>query len=175
MLSAQPDRVLGYLDGPDGLTRAEDFWAPEIEQAVETGAPSKVTRESDQEEVGQQVALAVPIQLRGQTIGVLDFYDEDRVWTEQDAELVQALSEQVAQALENARLFEQTQRRAYRERLAGEIVGKIRTASDVSSILETAAQELGRALGVSRALVRLGPPDNGDARDQDHSDKGGKR
>ena len=161
MLSAQPDRVLGYLDGPDGLTMAEDFWAPEIEQAVNTGLPSTAVRGSDEPHPTQQVALAVPIQLRGQTIGVLDFYDEGRVWTEQDKQLVQALSEQVAQALENARLFEQTQRRAYRERLVGEIVGKIRSAGDVSSILETAAQELGRALGVSRALVRLGPPENG--------------
>jgi GAF domain-containing protein/ABC-type sugar transport system substrate-binding protein len=160
MLAARPDRVWGYMDGPDGLTAADEVWTPEIEQAVAAGEMRTVT-ESDDDGRTRRSALAVPIRLRGQTIGVLDFYDEERVWTEEDKALVEALASQLALALENQRLFEQTQRRAYRERLTGEIVGKIRTADDVHSILETAAEELGRALGVSRALIRLSDPTDG--------------
>jgi GAF domain-containing protein len=63
-------------------------------------------------------------------------------------------------ALEGQRLFEQIQRRGSRERLTTEVVDKIRAAGDIQSILETATQELGRALGVSRALIRLGDPDD---------------
>ena len=48
--------------------------------------------------------------------------------------------------------------RAGRERLTSELAGKIHAASDMQDILATAAQELGRALGVSRALIRLREP-----------------
>ncbi len=155
-LSTATDRAWGYLDGPDGLTPADDFWTPEIEQAVATGALETVFQPD-----AQRNALALPLKLRGEIIGVIDFYDKDRVWTEEDKMLVQALGDQVALALENARLFEISQRSAARERLTGEIVGKIRSAGDINSILETAAQELGRVLGVSRTRVQLGDPANG--------------
>jgi GAF domain-containing protein len=164
MLAASAERTWGYLDGPHGLTATDEVWTPEIEQVVVTGELTTISApDADAGKVGRS-ALAIPIKLRGQIIGVLDFYDEERVWTEDDKALVGALADQLALALENARLFEQTQRRAYRERLTGEIVGKIRAAGDVHSILETAAQELGRALGVSRARVRLGSPTDGSRR-----------
>ena len=56
---------------------------------------------------------------------------------------------------------------AYRERLTGEIVRKIRAAGDVQRIVETAAQELGQALGVSRAHIRLADPMDGSPLPQD--------
>ena len=160
LLRTLPAEAWGYVDGPDGLRPAGDFWQPEIEQAAL--AEGIVTLdETESAEGAPRTALAVPIKLRGQTIGVLDFYDEqpDRRWTEEQKAILQAVADQLAQALETQRLFEQTRRRAARERLTGEIVGKIRAAGDVHDILETAAQELGRALGVSRALVRLRPSD----------------
>jgi GAF domain-containing protein len=156
-LSSGRDRVWGFLESPEGLTATDEIWSPEIEAAITTGRAAAVNSADDSD--GQRSGLAVPIQLLGQTIGVLDFYDNDRVWSEDDKALVEALAAQVAVALENQRLFEQTQRRAQRERLAGEIVGKIRSAGDVQQILETAAEELGRALRVSRTRVRIGDPD----------------
>ena len=165
MLSAGSDRVWGYVDGPDGLIATNEVWTPEIEQAVTTGETTTVTEEpaatGSEANAPTRNALALPIRVRDQTIGVLDFYDEERIWTEEDKALVQALADQLALALENARLFEQTQRRASREQLTSQIVGKIRAAGDVHSILETAAGELARALGVSRAAVRLGNPTDG--------------
>jgi len=188
MLGATPGRVWGYVDGPAGLTPADSLWTEEIEQAITTGESVTLTRQPGPEpsqpdvreptrlsssqaqsndvpapSATQRSALAVPIRLRGQTIGVLDFYDEGgaRRWTDDDKALVEALADQIAQALETQRLFEQTQRRAYRERLTGEIAGKIRAAGDVHGILETAAEELGRALGVSRTLIRLNSPTDG--------------
>jgi GAF domain-containing protein len=156
-------RTWGYLDGPEGLVSADQIWTPEIEQAVLTGEPTIWTDATASAGQGQRNALALPIRLRGQTIGVLDFYHvgEERTWTENDKALVQALADQVALTLETQRLFEQTQRRAFRERVTGEITSKIRAAGDVHSILETAAEELGRVLGVSRTLIRLGNPNGG--------------
>jgi len=161
VLAAVPDRVWGYWDSPEGMVATEEIWTPEIEQAVTTGELATIVEAaSDPTQPPDRSALAVPIRLRGQTIGVLDFYHkgETRAWSEDDKALVTALAAQVALALEGQRLFEQIQRRGSRERLTAEVVDKIRTAGDVPSILETAAQELGRALSVSRALIRLGSP-----------------
>jgi GAF domain-containing protein len=138
------------------------FWRPEIEEALEgrqreepmTGAGSTDTS-----------GLAVPISLRGQTIGVLGVETPagDRQWSDEDRALLEAVSDQLAQTLEAARLFADTERRAERERLVGEITAKVRASTDIRAILETAATELGQTLGTSRTLVRLDVPPPGPA------------
>jgi len=62
---------------------------------------------------------------------------------------------QAALALENARLVEESQRTAAYERLVSELTQKIWMATTVDGILLATARELGRALGVSEALVEL--------------------
>jgi GAF domain-containing protein/HAMP domain-containing protein len=59
----------------------------------------------------EKALLAVPIQIRGQTIGVLDLAETDdhHVWSDDEIALVQTVADQLGQALEEARLFEQTQ------------------------------------------------------------------
>ncbi len=61
-----------------------------------------------------RAALAAPIRLREEIIGVLDVQeaDEAREWSEDEIALVEAVSDQLALALENARLFTDAQRRA---------------------------------------------------------------
>lgn len=140
-------------------------WHPEMEDAVQSGARSSAdgSQAYDSEEQGQEAGrrLAVPISLRGQTLGVLgvEAPPDGRDWTEEDRSLVEAVSDQLAQTLEVARLFAETQRRAERERLVGEITAKIRASTDISDILEATAVELGRVLGTSRARVRLNVDD----------------
>jgi GAF domain-containing protein len=131
------------------------LWRPEVERAL---IDRDVATVSDGAEDGGRTGLAIPIALRGQIFGVLGIESPtgDRQWSEDDIALIQAVSEQLAQTLETARLFADSQRRAERERLIGEITTKIRASTDIEDILETAAVELGRALGTSRALVRLG-------------------
>ena len=58
-------------------------------------------------------------------------------------------------ALENARLYQETQRRAERERMAGEITARLRASNDPQEILQTAVQELRQALKVRSAQVLL--------------------
>jgi GAF domain-containing protein len=69
--------------------------------------------------------------------------------------MVEAVTNQVALALENARLFEESQRRALREHQIYEITSKVRRSPDIATILRTTVEELGRALQTDRALVRL--------------------
>ncbi|MGD9376216.1 MAG: hypothetical protein PVJ23_10575, partial [Anaerolineae bacterium] len=83
--------------------------------------------------------------------------DGDRYWGEDDIALIEAISEQLAQTLETARLFADSRRHAERERLVSDITAKLRASTDIHHIIETAAVELGQALGTSRAMVRLSP------------------
>jgi GAF domain-containing protein len=161
------DRSSFLYDGlepehPEVVAATPDLWRPEIERAVEAGGAVAVQGDDGGKE---RAALAVPITLRGQTLGVVGVEEPagDRHWTEDEIALLESVSEQLGQALESARLFADTQRGAERERLIGEITAKIRASTDMKAILETTAAELGQVLGTSRAFVRLttGQPEVG--------------
>ena len=92
--------------------------------------------------------IAVPIKLRGQTIGMLDVRSKSgqREWTQDELALLEAAAERAALALENARLVESSQRRAARERAIGEITSKIGAVSNLDSIMQATVEELGRRI-----------------------------
>jgi GAF domain-containing protein len=149
------------------------LWRPEMEEALRSAAPAVSLPEPlpapedthATQPIGKErdrTGLAVPIVLRGQVLGVLgvEAPSGGRQWTGDDVALVEAIADQLGQALESARLFAETQRRVERERIIGEITAKVRSSTDVQRILETAAQELGQVLGASRAVVRLGLGDS---------------
>jgi len=94
-------------------------------------------------------SIAIPIKLRGQTIGILDVRSKkgERQWKQDEITLLEAAAERAALALENARLVESAQRRAARERAIGDISAKIGAVSNLESILQTAVEELGRKIG----------------------------
>ncbi len=135
-LSGEVDRTTGYVDGPQGLALADDL------------PPTSS-------------ALSVPIKLRGEPIGVLEFFNEGRpsAWSQDEQDLVSTLADQAALALENARLFEDTQSRAMRERMINEITARIRASMDMETILHTTAQELAKTLNLSRARIQLTVPE----------------
>jgi GAF domain-containing protein len=145
----------------EGVPSALDVELPTTRQAATQGklvAVSEVATDGDGNAVAR-AALSVPIKLRGQVIGVIDLHeaDETRTWTEHEVALAQAVADQMAQALESQRLFEQTQARAQREQLVSQITTRITTAASVQDMLRVASEELGKALGITRSVVRLRP------------------
>ncbi len=104
--------------------------------------------------------LGVPLMIGDRVLGVMavQSYAPERRHTPHDLALMTAIASQVAIALQNARSYEEAQRRAERERLARQIMERIQAAPDVESVLQTAARELGRALQAPRTLIRLGVP-----------------
>ncbi|MBI3160329.1 MAG: GAF domain-containing protein [Chloroflexi bacterium] len=146
--------ITGVLSTPKGVTLADPEWTAEARRALAQGEVVKGARSSD----GQRYPLAIPVRVRGNVIvGVLETHKpvKDGEWTTQELETLQAVAEQLGIALENARLFEQTQRLAQRERIAAEVSGKVWASSDIDTILQTAVQELGRALNASQGAIRL--------------------
>jgi GAF domain-containing protein len=121
---------------------------PEVQTALESG---KAVAAED------KPAISIPLKLRDEVIGVLDIRsgNADRQWNENELALVQAVAERVSLALENARLFEETTRRADRERTVSEITTHIRSTTDPQVMLRTALDELKKALGAKD--VRIHP------------------
>ena len=100
--------------------------------------------------------VAVPIIVGGQLLGVLDVqHNIINSLQGQDADLLELLANQIGIALQNARLFTQTQQQARQQALINEIGRKIQTAPTVERVLQTAAEELGEALGTQRTTVML--------------------
>jgi GAF domain-containing protein len=112
------------------------------------------------EKFGHERFLRVfmPINLRERVIGVVEVaFDKRRKAriSDDEVQMLSAFMDQAAVALENVRLFDQVQRRAQREHRIYEITNRLRRSPDISTILQTAVDELGRTLEVDRAMVRL--------------------
>lgn len=107
------------------------------------------------EDKSAQTLVAVPIKLRGEPLGVINLRFEASHVPQDTVDLLENTANRLALALENARLLEELQQRAERERQIGTIVSKVRSRADIDSILRTTAEELGRSLGVAEVLVQL--------------------
>ena len=107
----------------------------------------------------EPATIVAPLSLRGQVIGTLNLQDAapDRIWSDEEIALVEAVSEQLVLTVENLRLFDDTQRRATREQLTRQITDKIHAAPDVDTIIQTGLTELAKVLGASRTYVKLKP------------------
>lgn len=124
----------------------------EIRQAMNRG---EVLVFNKKEEGLQEPSIVVPIKLRGQVIGTLNIKapTKDRRWSNDEINLAEAVSDRLALALDNARLFEETSTRASRERLVSDISTRIRGTNDPQEMIKTAVEELQRALGATRVEI----------------------
>jgi len=104
--------------------------------------------------------LVAPITIHGEDVGVLRLEDTtpDRKWTPSEFALARAIAGEVAIALENARLIEETEKRAQREARLNRIAQQLRQTTDMHSILQTAAEQLSQALDTSHAQAQLSAP-----------------
>lgn len=101
-------------------------------------------------------ALSLPIKLRGEVIGSVDVRTPDnRPWDQDELDIVTAILERAAIALENARLLTESQRQAEIERLTADISGKISASINIRSVLQTAVEELGHVLPGSDIVIQF--------------------
>lgn len=144
-------RALGFYSTEQTTAPAGDLWQPEMRAALQTGGTVRDSHNAQR--------LAVPVRVRDEVIGVIDFIKpgENSVWTEEEITLVESLTGQLGIALESARLYQDTQRAATRERVIGQVTARVRESLDVTAVLKTAAQEIARSLGLAALDVRLGP------------------
>jgi GAF domain-containing protein/HAMP domain-containing protein len=105
---------------------------------------------------GSQAMVNIPLRVGGPTIGfVIVQRAAPGPFSPVSIRLYETMVEQAAVALERARLLEETQRRAARERLAREIADKMRRAADMDALMKITIQETAAVLGTSGAFVQL--------------------
>ncbi|MGQ9833646.1 MAG: GAF domain-containing protein [Candidatus Villigracilaceae bacterium] len=101
--------------------------------------------------------LLVPLMLRGQALGAigLESSDPDHQWTSEEITTVESIATQAAVSLENARLLEEAQQRAFQEKAVNDITARVSSSMRIESVLRTTAQELSRLLQDAEVLIQL--------------------
>lgn len=109
-------------------------------------------------EIHTPAALATPLRLRDQIIGVLGIHSDDstRQWSAEEIALIEAVSEQMSLAIENARLFEESQRNAWRDQVISESTAKVWSSAELEEVMRAAVAQLGEKLHASEVVIRLG-------------------
>ncbi len=110
---------------------------------------------------GDEEAIAIPINLRGQKIGTISISRKgNSKWNKTDEDLISEVATQVGLAIDNIRLLEQATQRARQEQTVGEIAARFSQSLDIDSLLQTAARELGQIDDVSEVSVFISQFDN---------------
>lgn len=105
--------------------------------------------------------LIVPIELYGKQLGILQLSREKEAgpWKENEINMLKKSANQVALALENARLLIEIKKRATRDRILGDVTSKIRETLDIQTVLETATKEIFNVLDMETVKITLADED----------------
>lgn len=146
---AQDREQISYRYSHQGTTTHLPLTQEQIAPILQLG---KVISSSDEEQT-----LGLPLLLRGEPIGVIQIQSAGSPgsWDPSQIAAIEKVADQIAQALENARLFEETSKRADRDRKVLEITSKIRSTTDFNAMLQIAIDELTSELHASGAQVIL--------------------
>jgi GAF domain-containing protein/HAMP domain-containing protein len=108
----------------------------------------------DSSEGDEKELVEVPITLRDQIIGQLRL-EGNEIFSPEEQNWLEAIATQTALALENARLLDESQSTAMREKFVTEITNKIWSSTTIDGILQTAVRELGQILDATEATIEL--------------------
>ena len=105
---------------------------------------------------GRGTSLTIPIRLRGEVIGSVNVSAVDqRKWTQDELDIATAIIERAAIAMENARLLNESQKRAAKERTIGDIAARISAQSEIEQLLRTAVQELNKNIPGTEVAIQF--------------------
>ncbi|MBZ0275912.1 MAG: GAF domain-containing protein, partial [Anaerolineae bacterium] len=107
------------------------------------------------------IPIAVPIRLRGSTLGAVEWELPAGDLNESKLQLAQELANRMAFGLDSTRLYEESQRATERERIVNNIAAKLTPQTEIEDILETAVREIGEALHLPHVSIRLHGEGNG--------------
>jgi GAF domain-containing protein len=148
----QADAAAMTLEFEDERTQThpEADWTPSLDRAA--SEHRVITTHAD----GRHV-IALPIMVRDEVIGAMEFeLDPDSDISDSNLELISAVGQRLGLAMENRRLFDETQRVAQREALINDIGAQLQSATGVDAIIQHAAHHLQESLAAQRVTIRIG-------------------
>ncbi|MFZ5885360.1 MAG: GAF domain-containing protein [Chloroflexota bacterium] len=122
------------------------------EEAIRAGSP--IVQGGGGKNPSQPVKAAIPIKLRGQSIGVVSLKLRE-TYNPNTIKTITLAVERLAGALESARLFEEARLKAEREQAISQVTTAISSASEFETILRTTVEEIGRSLGDAEVSIQL--------------------
>jgi GAF domain-containing protein len=164
-LARQRGEATFTLDLQEQKTEHGSEWTPALVEAVQQ---NELVRKQERD----QTTIAVPLRVRGQVIGAMEFELENGVLSAEDVDLVETVGERLGLALESARLYDESRRVAHREAMLNQIGGRLQSSNNVEGVLSEAARGLQSTLGAQRVAIRLGTPtltDTGTAQQRNRS------
>lgn len=126
---------------------------PELAGAVfKTGTP--ISSNGSSPDVDGEHKVAIPIKLRGQTIGVISLklkegYDSNTI------SVIELAAERLASAMESARLYEEARLRADREQSISQVTTAISASTEFDQILQTTVREIGSILNDTEVAIQI--------------------
>jgi len=98
--------------------------------------------------------VAVPIKVRGQTIGVVSFKLKDG-YDKNTIAIIESAADRLASAMESARLYEETRLRADREQSISRVTTAISSSTEYEQILQTTVREIGSLLNNTEVTIQI--------------------
>jgi GAF domain-containing protein len=148
-LRARSVQTVGYTLSESRMQR-DTSWTPALEQAALHRRPVLAMTAANRQ------LVAVPIELRGRSIGAIEIELGSAMRQTETLEVLQALAQRLALSIDNARLFEQAQELAQRELEVNAISTNLQAINDIDGLARATLQELSRALGAVQASIRIG-------------------
>lgn len=106
-----------------------------------------------------RAAIIVPLIVGRKVIGTFNvLHRRAGFYTADDLAVLEQIGNQVAIALENARIYNQTAERANTEELMNQLNVGVQVAGDVQNVLLGTTRQIAQALGARKARVRLQTP-----------------
>jgi PAS domain S-box-containing protein len=106
-----------------------------------------------------RAALSAPLVVNERVVGALSVGDDaGRVYDDDDVRLVQALADQAARALDNARLYEEAETRRREAEELAQVVAVINASLDVTTVLPRVLEAARRLTGADLSRMALRDP-----------------
>lgn len=124
--------------------------APDLAARLESGRPVVAIMNSKN-------TLLVPLTILGQVIGMIGLEQDgmEKSWSEEQIAIAQAAANRAALTLENARLFDESNRRAAKESSIFAATSRLSSTSSMENILKVAAEELDKVLNASEITIQF--------------------
>jgi GAF domain-containing protein/HAMP domain-containing protein len=133
-------------------------WLPPMSEAVQR--KDLVHNSGSSNGHGNQdpvTSAAVPLTLRGEVIGVIGIERSiGKRWSEDELTALKVIGEQVALALDSARLARETERSAWRDQVVSETTARVWSSDEIEEVMRATVAQLGDKLRASEVVIRLG-------------------
>ncbi|MGI6375312.1 MAG: GAF domain-containing protein [Anaerolineae bacterium] len=115
----------------------------------------------DSSEAEQEAMMVAPLYSRGRLMGVMNVWRDrsDGLFTQQDLDFFISLARQAAIAIESARLYMETERRADQMAVVAEVGREASAQLDLNAVLANVAGRVHRLFAAQDTILRLIEPD----------------